>query len=59
MADMRREYKKVKQNKDEEIWECERWKSFKTDNKIINHVKTNFPYKKPIFTDSLLGKIKD
>ena len=29
--------------------------NFKTNNKIKNHVRTNFPYKRPLSTDSLLA----
>ena len=59
MDDMRREYIKEKGYKLEEIWECDWWESFKTDDKIKNHVRTRFPYKRPLSTDSLLAKIKD
>ena len=59
MDDMRREYIKEKGYKVEEMWECGWWESFKTDDKIKNHVRTHFPYKRPLSTDSLLAKIKD
>ena len=59
MDDMRREYIKEKGYKVEEMWECDWWESFKTNDKITNHVRTHFPYKKPLSTDSLLAKIKD
>ena len=59
MGDMRREYIKEKGYKVEEMWECGWWESFKTDDKIKNHVRTDFPYKRPLSTDSLLAKIKD
>ena len=59
MDDMRREYIKEKGYKVEELWECDWCESFKTNDKIKNHVRTNFPYKKPFSTDSLLAKIKD
>ena len=55
---MRREYIKKKGYKVEEMWECNWWESFKTNEKIKNHVGTHFPYKKPLSTDSLLAKIK-
>ena len=56
---MRREYIKEKGYKVEEMWECVWWESFKTNDKIKNHVRTHFPYKKPLSTDSLLAKMKD
>ena len=59
MDDMRREYIKEKGYKVEEMWECDWWESFKTDDKIKNHVRTHFPYKRPLSTDSLLPKKKD
>ena len=59
MDDMRREHIKEKGYKVEEMWECDWWESFKTTDKIKNHVKTHFPYKRPLSTDSLLAKIND
>ena len=59
MDDMRREYIKEKGYKVEEMWECEWWESFKIDDKIKKHVRTGFPYKRPLSTGSLLAKIKD
>ena len=59
MDDMRREYIKEKGYKVEEMWECDWWESFKTDDKIKNHVRTHFPYKRPLSTDSRLAKIID
>ena len=59
MDDMRREYIKEKGYKVEEMWECDWWESFKTNDKIKNHVRTHFPYKRPLSSDSLLAKIKD
>ena len=32
------------------------WEHFKTDSIVKTHVKTNFPYKKPLSTDTLLEK---
>ena len=58
MDDMRREYIKEKGYKVEEMWECDWWESFKTNDKIKNHVRTHFSYKRPLSTDSLLAIIK-
>ena len=59
MDEMRREYIQEKGYKVEEMWECEWWQNFKTNDKIKNHVRTHFPYKRPLSTDSLLAKMKD
>ena len=59
MDDMRREYIKEKGYKVEEMWECDWWESFKTNDSIKNHVRTHFPYERAVFTDFLLAKIKD
>ena len=59
MDDMRREYIKEKRSKVEEMWECEWWESFKTNDKIKNHVRTHFPCKRPTSTDYLQAKTKD
>ena len=56
---MRREYIKEKGYKGEEMWECDWWESFETNDKNKNHIRTNFPYKKHLSTDFLLAKIKD
>ena len=59
MDGMRREYFKEKGYKVEEMWECDRLESFKTYDKLKNHVRTHFPSKRPLSTDSLLAKIKE
>ena len=59
MDDLRREYIREKGYKIEEMWECEWWQNFKTNKKIKNHIRSKFPYKKPLSTDSLLEKIRD
>ena len=59
MDDLRREYIREKGYKIEEMWECEWWQNFKTNEKIKNQFRSNFPYKKPLSTDSLLEKIRD
>ena len=56
MDDMRRENIKEKGYKVEKMLECDWWESFKTDDKIKNHVRTRFSYKRPLSTDSLLAK---
>ena len=58
MDDMRREYIKEKGYKVEEMWECDWWESFKTNDKIKNHVTARFPYRRPLSTDSLFGYVQ-
>ena len=58
MDDMRREYIKEKVYKVEQMWECDWWESFKTNDKIKNQFRTPFSYKRPLSTDSLLAKKK-
>ena len=59
MDDLRREYICKKRYKTEEMLECEWWQNFKTNEKIMNHIRSNFLYKRPLSTDSLLEKIRD
>ena len=59
MVDLRREYIREKGYKVEEMWECEWWQIFKTSEKIKNQIRSKFPDKKPLSTDSLLEKIRD
>ena len=59
MDDLRRECNREKDYKINEMWECEWWQNFKTNEKSKNHIRSNFPYKRPLSTDFLLGKIRD
>ena len=59
MDDMRQEYNKEKGYKVEEMRECDWWESFKINDKIKNRIRTHFPKKRPLSTDSLLSKTKD
>ena len=59
MDDLRREYIRVKGYKIEEMWECEWWQNFKTNEKTKNHIRSNFSYKRTLSTDFLLEKIRD
>ena len=59
MDDLRREDIREKGYKIEKMWECEWWQNFKTNEKIKNHIRSKFPYKKSLSTDSLLEKISD
>ena len=59
MDDMRPDNIKGKGYKVEEMWECDWWETFLTNDKIKNHVRTHFPYERPLSTDSHLAKIKE
>ena len=59
MDDLRREWNREKDYKIKEMWECEWWQNFKTNEKSKNHIRSNFSYKRPLSTDFLLGKIRD
>ena len=41
------------------MWECEWWLNFKTNEKIRNHIRSNFPHKRSLSTESLLEKIRN
>ena len=41
------------------MWECEDWQNFKTNEKIKKQIRTNFPCKRPLSTESLLETLKD
>ena len=53
MDELRQQYIKKGYNI-QEMWDCECWEHIKTDSSVENHFKTNFPYKRPLSTDSLL-----
>ena len=41
--DLRRQYIREKAYNIEEMWECEWWQNFKTNEKIKNHIRSKFP----------------
>ena len=45
--------------KTEEMWACERWQNFKTNEKTKIHIRSNKKLTKNLSHDSLLKKIKD
>ena len=59
MDDLRHEYIREKGYKIEKMWECEWWQNFKTNDKIKNQIRSNFPCKRTLSTVSLLEKIRD
>ena len=48
-----------KRIQNEDMWECEQWQNFKTNEKLKKHIRSNFPYKRPLSIDSLFEKIRD
>ena len=58
MDDLIRECICQKGYKFDEMRKCEWWQNFKTNKKIKNHIRSNFPYKRPLSNESLLEKNK-
>ena len=55
--EMRRDYIQHKCYQIVEMWECERWSLYKTDASVKNHLRENFPYKRPLIEEQLLQGI--
>ena len=45
---MRKEYVPQKGYKIIEMWECNWWELYRTDSTLKNHLRTNFPYQRPL-----------
>ena len=58
MDEMRRQCIQEKGYTVVELWECERWKLYKTDVSVKELLKESFPYKRPLRQDQLLDNIK-
>ena len=56
---MRRDYLRQKGNQIDEMWECGQWSLSKTDASVRSHLRENFPYKRPLSEEQLLGRIID
>ena len=56
---MRRDYIQQKGYQIVEMWECEWWSLYKTDASVKNHLRENFPYKRPWSEEQLLQGIID
>ena len=41
------------------MWECEWWSLYITDASVKNHLRENFPYKRPLSEEQLLQRIID
>ena len=55
---LRRHYKQEKGFKVIEIWECERWRLYKTTNTVKQHIREHFPYKRSLAAEQLLEEKK-
>ena len=55
---MRKEYIQLKGCKIFELWECNWCGLYRTDATVINHLRANFPYQRPLSEERLLQKIK-
>ena len=55
--EMRRDYIQQKGYQIVEMWECEWWSLYKTDASVKNHLRENFPYKRPLSEEQFLQGI--
>ena len=55
---MRKEYIQPKGYKFFEMWECNRWKLYRTDATVENHLPVNLPYQRPLSEEQLIQEIK-
>ena len=40
------------------MWECNWWELYQTDATVKNHLRTNFPYQRPLSEERLMQEIK-
>ena len=59
MDDLRREYIREEGYTIKEIRDCEWWQNFRTNETIKYQIRSNFTYKRPLSTKSLLEKEMD
>ena len=59
MDDLRKDYIREKGYSIEEMWECSCWDQFKNKVDVKNHVRTHFPFKRPLSTNSLVQNIRN
>ena len=59
MDDLRKDYIREKGYSIEEMWECSWWDYFKNNVDVKNHVRTHFPFKRPLSTNSLVQNIRN
>ena len=55
---LRRHYIQEKGFKVIEMWECERWRLYKTTNTVKQHIREHFPYRRSLAAQQLLEEIK-
>ena len=55
---LRRHYIQEKGFKVIEMWECERWRPYKTTNTVEQHIREHFPYRRSLAPEQLLEEIK-
>ena len=55
---MRKEYIQQKRYKLIEMWECNWWELYRTDATVKNHLRTNFPYQRPLGEERLMHEIR-
>ena len=56
MDELRKNYIREKGDTIEEMWECSWWDQFKNNVEVKNHVRTHFPFKRPLSASSLVQK---
>ena len=55
---LRRHYIQEKGYKVIEMWECEWWRLYKTNNTVKQHIREHFPYRRSLAAEQLLEEIK-
>ena len=58
MDELRKDYIREKGYSIEEMWECSWWDQFKNNVDVKNHVRTHFPFKRPLSANSLVQNIR-
>ena len=56
---LRRHYIQEKGFKVNEMWECEWWRTYKTNNTVKKHIREHFPYRRSLAVEQLLEEIKE
>ena len=56
---LRRHYVQEKGYKVIEMWECEWWRLYKTNNTVKQHIRGHFPYRRSLAAEQLLEEIKE
>ena len=59
LDELRKDYIREKGYYIEEMWECSWWNQFKNNVEVKNHVRSHFPFKKPLSANSLVQNIND